>query len=346
VGILSNRTLFSPELETDHPLTIIPDLDVTDKNPVKYIPHQGAISIRKHSEAYKILADPVPGAVEFRVYGSLSPTRRENLIRAGLKHPEYTFYPQWITEVAVYYFWMTWVDAVGHETYYTEVPATLAGSAEEALLRNPITPTEGLINSASAELLNRELLKDLSYIRKADRLQLELNGEPALLYIRRHAEDQPWGVPCTCTFDEDMLDPEEDSDFQGSANCKFCFGTGIFGGYYPAIPIEIRYMDAPEKVFKPSKRGFELQHAFNTYMLYSPAVRMEDIVVRMKDGTRYHVAKTRETSVRAVNLSQAFDLTQIPKNDIRMEITNESIGRALEKVKFPDYFVEGYRTFG
>jgi hypothetical protein len=105
-------------------------------------------------------------------------------------------------------------------------------------------------------------------------------------------------------------------------------------------------MDAPEKVYKPTKRGFELNHAFNTYMVHTPTVRMNDIVVRVGTGERFWVDKVRESSVRGIDLSQSFDLSQIPKNDIRMGITNAAIAKALEKVQFPDYFKEGYRTFG
>lgn len=351
MGALSDPSLFSPQIETDHPLTIIPNLDAADSNPVRYLPYKAGLSTRKWTEAYLVMAEPVIGAKEYRVYGSLSPTRKSNLIVKGLTKPEYVFHPQWITETAVYYFWMTWVDADGVETYYTDEPATLAGSAEKMAFdpaNNPITADACFMPGASADLLNQEMRNVLTTIRKSDKLQLELNGEPALIYLRRFAEDQPWGVPCTCTFQEE-LDGEEDevdSDYQGSANCKLCFGTGIYGGYYPAIPIYIRYSDAPDKIYKPTKRGFELNHAFNTYMLPTPTVRVGDLVVRQRDGSRYKVDKVRESSVRGVNLSQAFDLIQVPRDDMRMEVTNAAIEKALEKVKFPDYFKEGFRTFG
>ena len=349
MGLLS-ASLFSPTLETDHPLTIIPNLDAADQNPVKYMPRRGGIENRKQTEAYTIMAEKVFGAVEYRVYGSLSPSRQENLIRAGLTTPEYVFHPQWITDIAVYYFWMTSVDADGVETYYTDDPATLAGTAEKlAFTPNPLTADACFMPEGSADLLNTEIGKVFTTIRKSNRLELELNGEPALIYLRRHAEDKPWGVPCTCTFDN-VLDEdgeeEGDSDYQGLGNCKLCFGTGIFGGYYPAIPIAIRYMDAPDKVYKPTKRGFELNHAFNTYMLQTPIVRTGDIVVRSLSGERYWVEKVRQSSVRGINLSQAFDMNQIPRDDIRGGITNAAIAKALEKVQFPDYFKEGYRTFG
>ncbi len=359
MGLLGS-SLYSPELATDNPVTITPVIDVADgniqsvsetpphddfvTNPFKGEESKTLVSRWKHTEAYDVSWPVVRGAVEYRVYGSMSPANRRNLLAEGLDDVEFRFYPPYFSESVSYFFWVSWINDRGVETYLSDDPASLMASREKAAFNpNPITSDPNLF--PDAEGMNQEMAKTLEYIRKCNRWELENDGEPALLYLRRHGEDRPWGVACSCT-DRRVVD-DSDPDYNGKNRCKFCFGTGVMGGFYPAIPVAIRYGNAPEQDFKYTKRGFELNHAFNTYMLWTPTVRMDDMLVRLVNGSRYVVTKCQpDISARGVRLHQEFDLTQVEKQDILMEVTDASIQRAIDAQKMPSYLRDGFKIFG
>jgi len=181
------------------------------------------------------------------------------------------------------------------------------------------------------------------YIRAGDRFQLENDGEPALLFIRRHAEDRPFGVPCECN---NSIEAETDPDYQGRGRCQICYGTGIYGGFYPSIPIRIRYSNLPGKRYNRTKTGFDIEHAFNTFMIWAPEVHKDDLVVRITDGTRYVVTQRNESSARGIRLHQEFDLSQIEGEDIKMDINDVNIQKALDQLNVPGFVRDSFKVFG
>jgi hypothetical protein len=358
---LLGGSLYNPELLSDHPVTITPALDVADGNPMVVSETQPldfpkpsfrgdaarvGVSEWKATEAYDIAWPLQKGAKLYRLYASMSPVGHGFMVEDNIVEPATRFYPPYFTESVAYFFWIQVVDAAGKATWLTDVPSSLMATREKlAFFPNPITDDPCFYPAANE--LNCEMAKALSYIRSGDRLQLELNAEPAWLYLRRHAEDRPWGIPCSCTDSPNNEDdPDSDPDMQGKGRCKLCFGTGIFGGFLPHISIAIRYGNAPEQNFVHTKRGFQLEHKFNTYMLWLPTVRVGDLIVR-QDGSRYEVVKSNpDISTRGVRLHQEFDLQQVEKTDILMEVTDKAIQRSLDKAKLPDFLKAGYKSFG
>jgi len=355
---LLGGSLYNPELLTEHPITITPVYDVADGNPLaisETTPFDEpkpsfrgdaarvGVSEWKATEAYDISWPKQTGAVRYRLYASMSPTGHGFLVQDEIKGTTTRFFPPYFTESVAYFFWVAGVDKDGKETWITDVPSSLMATREKlAFFPNPITNDPCFY--PAADELNCELVKVLQFIRSGDRLELEINGEPALLYLRRHAEDRPWGIPCSCT--DGGNDDDSDPDYEGRGRCKLCFGTGIFGGFLPRISIAIRYGNAPEQNFVHTKRGFELQHKFNTYMLWVPTVRVGDLVVKA-DGSRYEVVKVSpDISTRGVRLHQEFDLQQVEKTDILMEVTDEAIQRSLDKAKLPSFLKPGFKSFG
>lgn len=352
--------LYSPELATCHPVTITPLLNAGDarRSIISKQPSTDEINLPEAQEsgpvnytktevssgdspgAYDITWEKMRGAKYYRLYGSMSPAGHGILIQDNLQYPETVFHVPYFSEVVAYFFWVAGVGENGKEYFLTDAPASLMASAEKtaflpgSLTNDPLFP--------GMNELNRMLGKGVEFIRSADRLQLELNGEPAYLFLRRYAEDRPWGTACSCT-DKGGSDP----DYVGKGRCKLCFGTGILGGFLPKIGIMIRYGSAPEQLWKWTKRGHELQHGFNTYMLRNPVVRVGDLVVRAVDGSRYLVTKTKpDISVQGVRLHQEFDLQQIENTDILQEVTDTAIQKNLERAQLPGYVREGYRIFG
>jgi len=359
---LLGASLFSPELRTNHPIVITPLINAGDlrKGQVSEVPTtdevegmnpssprgdftRTLVSSGEPPEAYDICWPKIKNAVSYSLWGSMSPAGHGILLQDDIKATETIFHPPYFSEQVVYFFWVAWKDTDGGVHYITDQPASLMYSREaKAFPGDTITPDCRLPGITDLDCM----LKDaVEFIRAGNRLQLELNGEPAYLYLRRHAEDRPWGMACSCTDQRNADD--SDPDYQGRGRCKFCFGTGIFGGFLPRIPIAIRYGSAPEQIWKWTKRGQELSHGFNTYMLWCPVVRVGDLIIRATDGSRYTVVKTRpDISVRGVRLHQEFDLQQVENTDILMEVTDAAIEASLRQAKLPKYFREGFKIFG
>ncbi len=334
-------TLASPQLNTSHPVWVYPDANPGDTNRRTNILTVGGVTYQDHTEKYVIVWAPVKGARTYNVYGSVSPARKTNQLIAGLKTNQYEFFPPVFSEVIKYHFWVSWVDANGVETYLSEDSATLeTTAADTAFWPNPIT---GSCTVPDPDGINCEHRKAYDYIQNMNRLELQLNGEAAYLHIRRHGEQKPWGIPCVCN---DSIDAESDPDYQGRGRCSLCFGTGVFAGYYPAIPIMIRYSNAPEQTFKYGRQGLVLQHSFNSYSLWEPVISVDDLVIRASDGKRFRVSKKKETSARAITLHQEFDLTELEHTSILYEVSDKTIQAALDQAKLPGYLLEGFRAFG
>lgn len=358
---LLGGSLHNPEILGDHPITITPAIDVADENPLVISDTQPldfpkpsfrgdaarvGVSQWNATEAYDIAWPKQKGAKFYRLYASMSPSGHGFLIHDNIKTAFVRFYPPYFTESVAYFFWVQSVALDGTTEWITDVPSSLMATREKlAFFPNPISDDPCFY--PAADQLNCEMAKVIEYIRSGDRLQLEINGEPALLYLRRHAEDKPWGIPCSCVDSpQNDDDPDSDPDMEGRGRCKLCFGTGIFGGFLPHISIAIRYGNAPEQNFVHTKRGFQLEHKFNTYCLWLPTVRVGDLVVR-QDGSRYEVVKSSpDISVRGVRLHQEFDLQAIEKTDILFSVTDEAIQFSLDKAKLPDFLKPGYKSFG
>lgn len=355
-------SLYSPEIKTSNPVVITPRLDAGDARRVEISEtaatdeQEGlqpgsprgdftrtALSYGESPEAYDISWPKIRGAVGYRLYGSMSPVGPGVVLQDGIKDTETVFHPPYFSEVVAYFFWVAAIGRDGAESLICADPASLMATREASAFADGVLTPDCKIPGLDA--LNCMMKDAVGFIRSANRLQLELNGEPAWLYLRRYAEDRPWGGACSCT--DQRNGDDSDPDYQGKGRCKFCFGTGIMGGFLPKIPIMIRYGNAPKELWKWTKRGQELQNTFNTYMLPFPVVRPGDLVIRTAVGKRYTVTETQpDISVRGVRLHQEFDLQEVEKTDILMEVTDQAIESAIRRSQLPKYARDGYRIFG
>jgi hypothetical protein len=165
--------------------------------------------------------------------------------------------------------------------------------------------------------------------------------------MRRYAGDKPFGIPCICTQKNAPFNA--DPDYNGRGRCALCFGTGIYGGYYPKVAIRLRYSNTPVKTFKWTKAGQQLMNEFNTFMLWAPVVRPDDIVVRAMTGERYRVDPEkgiRPSVIRGLLIHQEFDLVAIPQTHISFQVTDANIQKGLDQAKIPRYLKNGYKIFG
>jgi hypothetical protein len=335
-------SIFGPDFQTKHPVRIEAIQTATDANPVTPIIGQGGVVQDRITEQVRISWTKLKGAKTYNLYGSLSPINKNNILQEGITGLETTFIIPVFTQALQYYFWVAGVDVNGKVTYLTQDPATLATRlSKDAFHPNPLTPDcRWLIDTNP---LNCEMEKDLQYIRAGHRLQLEMGGEKAILFKRRHAEDRPWGIPCTCT---QSFERETDPDYQASGRCKLCFGTGIFGGFYPGIPILFRYASMPSDKFTKETRGFQLEHKVDSWTLWEPFIGIDDLLLRVTDGTRFIVTDRSESSIRGIRMHQRFSLKEIEKTNILEQVTDQAIDQALTRAKVPGYSVSLFKVFG
>ncbi len=335
-------TLFSARLSEDHPLSVVPDINFGDDNPSQSLLKIGKITAQLLTQRFKISWPEIEGATTYSLYGSISPTRKQNLLQDGITGLEALFVPPVFSPVIQYYFWVTVTLRDGTTHYLTDEPATLQTTAHKlAFDPNPLTDASAIIPDVDG--INAEMPGIFEFIRAGNRFELENDGEPAILFQLRHAEDRPFGVPCECT---NSTEAEQDPDYLGRGRCTLCFGTGIYGGYYPSVPIRIRYSGTPSTKVTYDNTGYTTEHGFNTFMLWDPQVRVGDLVVRLVDGTRYKVTERRETSARAIRLHQEFDLEQLGIRDIKNQVTDEQIGLSMDQLNIPGFVRSGFMAFG
>lgn len=335
-------TLFSARLQVDNPIIVTPDINFGDENPSETILNVGKIKTQLLTQKYKIEWPEIQGAKFYRLYGSVNPARQANLLEDNITGVSTFFVPPVLTPVIQYYFWVSVVLKNGSEEYLTDDPATLE-TARHTLAFDPNPISDGGDIIPDADGLNCEMPGIFEYIRAGNRFQLENDGEQALLFQCRHAEDRPFGVPCECN---NSLQAQTNPDYLGRGRCGLCFGTGIYGGYYPSVPIMIRYSNLPSQRYQYTKTGYELQHSFNTFMLWAPQVRVGDLVIRLLDGTRYLVTDRNESSARGIRLHQEFNLQQIDAQSIKNDVTDQQIADALNQLEVPGFVWDGFKVFG
>lgn len=360
MSVLSQK-LYSPEIRTDHPVTITAVLNAGDlrRTEIAVTPApdevrnmdpgslrgdvtRTGVSTGESPLAYDIAWPAIRRAVTYRLYGSMSPFGHGTLLQQDIELPETIWHVPYLSETVAYFFWASFVDANGTEIFITDEPASLMTSiAAQAWGPDTITPDRHLPGAQGLDSMMKEALE---FIRASNRLQLELGAEQGYLYLRRYAEDRPWGRACSCTDQRNRRD--SDPDHVGKARCKLCFGTGIFGGFLPKIPMLIRYGAAPKELWKWTKRGQELQSTFNTYALPFPVIRVGDLVVR-SNGKRYLVTETQpDISARGVRLHQEFNLQMVENSSILAEVTDAAIERGIQIADAPKFMRDGYRIFG
>jgi len=158
---------------------------------------------------------------------------------------------------------------------------------------------------------------------------LENDGEDFYLYKRRWTGNPCSCVPGTKTALGDDPDLNMDSDYDGSGRCELCYGTGIFGGYFPKIKIKIRYGEIPSHVIRFAHQNLILDHTFNSWTLWAPKINTQDVLVRASTNERFNVSDVGQSEWRNVPLHQKLQLKSLPATDIRYKLSDEHIQNAL-----------------
>jgi hypothetical protein len=182
-------------------------------------------------------------------------------------------------------------------------------------------------------------------IRKEYMLLSKRTGTPGRLWKRRH-----WGQACTCV-DPDTGEPRD-------SHCLKCFGTGISGGYLPAVDYIVALGPARGREIQTSDPGDGTVDPVTPHSgrsLICPRLDAGDVWAPCASDERYVVGQLRETYLAGQPLLyEAVELKPAPAADVLNKLPSEGApggeggGVMLDGGRFLVYDVEfaGYYPTG
>jgi hypothetical protein len=183
---------------------------------------------------------------------------------------------------------------------------------------------------ASGNVIDTEYLNFIIQKARTDKMVvLQSDGEPFDLYIRR------WeGIPCPKSevrSSSDVANP--DIDYNSHTNCPYCLGTGFVGGYYPKIKIIARYNQNPARKLTYDSKGVQTQQALQSWTLWTPLLRSNDLVVQLSTGDRFYIQDVSRSMLRAYIMDQQYNNALVQRSEIAYEVTDAKIKAAFIKYK-------------
>lgn len=232
-----------------------------------------------------------------------------------------------------------WVDYVKNGVISTiqAFPGTLENRDDTfSINKNPLE--QGYANVIIDNDYMRFILQEL---KRREIALLQNDGEPFILYVKRWT-----GKKCKCTYSNPNLiggdsyygyglpttvpaDNNSNPSYEGVSQCELCFGTGIAGGYYHAIPLIARYGEIPTKIRLYKEVGIEYTLDFNTWTLWDPRWHEHDLLYRPLTQEYYELTSPKYGSWRGIPLHQQSTLKAIPRKDIRYRVIDTSIDAGI-----------------
>lgn len=167
--------------------------------------------------------------------------------------------------------------------FYYRLVVTPPSGAPFEVIDNTSPLYEGSLYDLRMMQIQRKAIRDF-------RLSLKFNGTKAVVLKRRH-----WGTRCTCVdkTTRELL----------RAACVKCWGTGFLGGYWdPIITYARRLPSSNTSAITPESKSDanDIQFRMPDY----PALEQDDVIVFLKDNTRWRVDVTTSTQIRLQDTHQ------------------------------------------
>jgi hypothetical protein len=147
-------------------------------------------------------------------------------------------------------------------------------------------------------------------IRKETMLQKKRAGTAGWLLKRRQ-----WGDPCP-----DCTDPN--TGMTTNAHCETCFGTGVEGGYYPALEYAVT-MDPSQRLRRlTNEQGLITAVMETVRALAWPAPEGNDVWVQKGSNKRYRIVDdiTAIARHRGIDLVLNLHLEEVPQSSIVYQV--------------------------
>jgi len=291
--------------------------------------------IDKTNGVYRISWPAMAGITSYKVYVSPTPLT-QNLLTVISGAVSCTFtQPLWTPQDVVYYVWVTYMGYGNVETKISDFPAYVGLEDNFSAAKNPFstTTTEHSLIYCGDDGYMKYIFEE---IRRRNQAILENDGEDFYLYLRKWS-----GRACDCmrmpeyivdSSDAGMIDNKSelddaamgDPDYQSVGRCIKCFGTGIYGGYFPKIKVRIRYGDMPMRDISMVKQGLDFRHDFDSWTLWHPKLHKLDFVERIQNGDRFVIDEVGQSEMRGMPLHQNMKLVNKSRSDIIYSVNDET----------------------
>jgi len=103
------------------------------------------------------------------------------------------------------------------------------------------------------------------------------------------------------------------------SNCKVCFGTGMLGGYYPAIPVWMSFEPDP-KITQVAEFGLRDVSQTDVQFVNYPLLSPDDVILEVKQGKFWKVSSVRYPQKNRTTMLQFLRLNQIDRSDVEYSI--------------------------
>ena len=178
---------------------------------------------------------------------------------------------------------------------------------------------------ANGGLDRKDWLRARDIVRREHLQQRKIDGTQGLLLKRKK-----FGVRCPECLDHDTLEVTD-------SECPICLGTGIVGGYYPAVEFWFTLpanMRRRLTVAQPPRGTFaDMTHNGARCVLY-PQIDTRDVWVKANTDQRYIIDNYQVvTEVRGLPIIASAELRLAPATDIVYAIPLE--GSSLSSVSEP-----------
>lgn len=268
----------------------------------------------------------VPNAIGYNVHAGNTPRFKSNVVNPALLTT--TTYVLAATRSAPDIVVHVWVEAVFpfSAQLLQDLGATVY-DRQDAFDKSPLNP-EGY--GLTVDIDNDYMTYIRDEIRRRNKTMLENDAEEMTIYMKR------WrGTPCQCNKLANSLvqgndpDIDADPDYNNSpGRCTQCFGTGIYGGFWPGIDLLIRYGNLPRRMIKYTSQGLDLEHDFDSWTLWLPKLHKHDLVVRKSDGQRFIIDGIGQSEWRNIPLHQEMRLLNLQSGDTRELVSDSTIASA------------------
>jgi hypothetical protein len=167
--------------------------------------------------------------------------------------------------------------------YAYKLVATSPSGAKAQVIDTNGPNFEGALNDRKMNQYWRKSVRDF-------RLTLKFNGTRCIVLKRKH-----WGTRCDC------VDKKTREIVRSS--CKRCWGTGLVDGYWtPFATYARRNVSSNASAITPEAKSDSNDVKF--WMPDYPSLEADDIIVFLKDNTRWRVDQGTQTQIRLQDVHQ------------------------------------------
>jgi hypothetical protein len=290
------------------------------------------------------------GVVRYIVYASPSPLKKNKFKEVPKTELTVDFEtPVFIPTDFIWFMWVSYINQYGKEVFVQAEPSFTANQ-DELSRANRIAPNieRDIATDQDFRFYLEEIRRRHLFVNQNDGEQFKLHirqayGQPSVLLTKQPGQEGRV-TPIANTLlgditkdvDPDVPTEQEDVEaadpgYQGAYRDPDSFGTGIAGGYLPALSVLARYGEMPQRILTFQEQGQGFEHDINSWAPFFPRIKTNDLMIRVRDGERFLVKRVASSEVASVTLHQRFQLVSEPESAAVYRVSDDAIRLALEK---------------